>query len=107
MFSRSAAWSGTMPARYRTICRPLLCALSARPASNGWELMPSASTRFHWPAWKGAPESASPSSIEEAVGALAKLKDEGKIRQVGVSNFNVQQMQRAQSVAPITWLQPP
>ena len=63
--------------------------------------------QIHWPAWKGAPESASPGSIEEAVGELAKLKDEGKIRNIGVSNFNVQQMQRAQQLAPIASLQPP
>jgi aryl-alcohol dehydrogenase-like predicted oxidoreductase len=63
--------------------------------------------QIHWPAWKDAPESASPGSIEEAVGALAKLKDQGKIRHIGVSNFNVSQMQRAQRVASITSLQPP
>lgn len=63
--------------------------------------------QIHWPAWKGGPESASPGSIEEAVGALAKLKEQGKIRHIGVSNFNVEQMQRAQAIAPITSLQPP
>jgi aryl-alcohol dehydrogenase-like predicted oxidoreductase len=63
--------------------------------------------QIHWPAWKGAPESTSPGSIEEAVGALARLKDHGKIRHIGVSNFNVSQMQRAQKVASITSLQPP
>src|SRR5580692_4373390 len=63
--------------------------------------------QIHWPAWSGNPESASPGSIEEAVGALAELKAEGKIRHIGVSNFNAQQMQRARSVAPITSLQPP
>jgi len=63
--------------------------------------------QIHWPAWKGAPESASPGSIEEAVGALAKLKEEGKIRNIGVSNFNPQQIRRAQAVATITSLQPP
>jgi aryl-alcohol dehydrogenase-like predicted oxidoreductase len=63
--------------------------------------------QIHWPAWSGGPESASPGSIEEAVGALAKLKAEGKIRHIGVSNFNVQQMQRALQVAPIASLQPP
>src|SRR6202049_3501370 len=63
--------------------------------------------QIHWPAWSGNPESASPGSIEEAVGALAKLKAEGKIRHIGVSNFNAQQMQRALQVAPIASLQPP
>jgi hypothetical protein len=36
------------------------------------------------------PGSASPGSIEEAVGALAKLKEKGKIRHIGVSNFDEQ-----------------
>src|SRR3982074_3537312 len=51
--------------------------------------------QIHWPAWHGAPEIDSPGSIEEAVGALAKLKVEGKIRHIGVSNFDAQQMERA------------
>src|ERR1700686_4377865 len=63
--------------------------------------------QIHWPAWKGNPETASPGSIEEAVGALEKLKAQGKIRHIGVSNFNAQQMQRALGVAPIASLQPP
>ena len=63
--------------------------------------------QIHWPAWKGGPESASPGSIEEAVGAMAKLKAEGKIRHIGVSNFDAPQMQRALNVAPIASLQPP
>jgi aryl-alcohol dehydrogenase-like predicted oxidoreductase len=63
--------------------------------------------QIHWPAWEGAPENASPGSIEEAVGELAKLKAEGKIRHIGVSNFDAQQMQRALNVAPIASLQPP
>ncbi|HYZ86004.1 MAG TPA: aldo/keto reductase [Bryobacteraceae bacterium] len=62
--------------------------------------------QIQWPAWKGAPESAAPGSVEEAMGAMAKLKEQGKIRHVGVSNFNVQQLQRAQSVAPIASVQP-
>jgi aryl-alcohol dehydrogenase-like predicted oxidoreductase len=63
--------------------------------------------QIHWPAWNGNPESASPGSIEEAVGEMAKLKAEGKIRHIGVSNFNAQQMDRASHVAPIASLQPP
>ena len=63
--------------------------------------------QIHWPAWRGGPESDSPGSIEEAVGALALLQREGKIRNIGVSNFNAKQMQRALNVAAITSLQPP
>jgi aryl-alcohol dehydrogenase-like predicted oxidoreductase len=37
---------------------------------------------------------------------MAQLKAAGKIRNIGVSNFNAAQMQRAQNVAPITSLQP-
>jgi aryl-alcohol dehydrogenase-like predicted oxidoreductase len=35
------------------------------------------------------------------------LRAEGKIRHIGVSNFNTSQMQRALNIAPITSLQPP
>jgi aryl-alcohol dehydrogenase-like predicted oxidoreductase len=63
--------------------------------------------QIHWPAWKGNPESASPGSIEEAMGALEELQAEGKIRYIGVSNFNARQMQRAMKIAPIASLQPP
>jgi aryl-alcohol dehydrogenase-like predicted oxidoreductase len=63
--------------------------------------------QIHWPAWKGGPESASPGSIEEAMIEMAKLQAEGKIRNICVSNFNAQQMQRAQKIAPVASLQPP
>ncbi|MEH2066722.1 MAG: aldo/keto reductase [Nostoc sp.] len=55
--------------------------------------------QIHWP----NPDS----EIEEGWTTLAKLKDEGKVRYIGVSNFNVQQLQRAQKIAPVTSLQPP
>jgi len=38
---------------------------------------------------------------------MAKLKQEGKVRYIGVSNFDVPQMERAAKIAPITSLQPP
>jgi aryl-alcohol dehydrogenase-like predicted oxidoreductase len=63
--------------------------------------------QIHWPAWKGAPESASPGSIEEAVGALAELQQQGKIRYIGASNFDTAQLKRAFVTAPISSLQPP
>jgi aryl-alcohol dehydrogenase-like predicted oxidoreductase len=55
--------------------------------------------QIHWP----DPDP----DIEEGWAALARLKREGKVRNIGVSNFNVTQMQRAQAIAPITSLQPP
>ena len=55
--------------------------------------------QIHWP----NPEA----EIEEGWSALAKFREQGKIRHFGVSNFNVDQMKRAQKIAPITSLQPP
>jgi aryl-alcohol dehydrogenase-like predicted oxidoreductase len=55
--------------------------------------------QIHWP----NPET----EIEEGWSALARFKEQGKIRFIGVSNFNVEQMKRAQQIAPITSLQPP
>jgi aryl-alcohol dehydrogenase-like predicted oxidoreductase len=55
--------------------------------------------QIHWP--NPDPE------IEEGWEALAKFREQGKIRWIGVSNFNVEQMKRAQKIAPITSLQPP
>lgn len=55
--------------------------------------------QVHWP----NPEE----EIEEGWGALERLRQQGKIRWIGVSNFNVEQMKRALKIAPITSLQPP
>ena len=38
---------------------------------------------------------------------MAKLKKEGKVRWIGVSNFSVEEMQKCSEIAPITSLQPP
>ncbi len=55
--------------------------------------------QIHWP----KPED----EIEEAWGAIAKAIEEGKVRYGGVSNFNVEQLKRAQAIHPVTSLQPP
>ena len=55
--------------------------------------------QIHWP----HPEH----DIEEGWRTMAELKEEGLVRHIGVSNFNVEQMQRAHSIAPIESLQPP
>ncbi len=55
--------------------------------------------QIHWP----EPEE----DIEEGWSTLAELKKAGKVRWIGVSNFNADQMRRVQPIAPITSLQPP
>ncbi len=55
--------------------------------------------QIHWP----NPED----EIEEGWETLARFKEQGKVRYIGVSNFSVAQMKRAQKIAPITSLQPP
>ena len=55
--------------------------------------------QIHWP----EPDE----DIEEGWSELARLQNEGKVRYIGVSNFSVGQMKRAQAIAPITSLQPP
>ncbi len=55
--------------------------------------------QIHWP----NPEE----EIEEGWETLARLKQEGKLRWIGVSNFTSAQMERVQKIAPITSLQPP
>ncbi|HEY1217754.1 MAG TPA: aldo/keto reductase [Bryobacteraceae bacterium] len=45
--------------------------------------------------------------IEEAWTALEKLRQEGKVRWIGVSNFDAAQMERCRPIAPIASLQPP
>lgn len=57
--------------------------------------------QIHWPP---DPDS---TDLEEAWTTMADLKQEGKVRWIGVSNFNVQQLRRAQAIAPVTSLQPP
>ena len=42
---------------------------------------------------------------EESVGALKELRDEGKIRLVGVSNVSVEQLQTARDIVPVATVQ--
>ena len=43
--------------------------------------------------------------FEDSVGTLVELRDEGKIRHLGVSNVNEEQLRRAQRLAPIVSIQ--
>jgi aryl-alcohol dehydrogenase-like predicted oxidoreductase len=53
--------------------------------------------QIHWPT----------EDLEEGWGTMAQLQREGKVRWIGVSNFNVEEVRRAQAIAPVTSLQPP
>jgi aryl-alcohol dehydrogenase-like predicted oxidoreductase len=55
--------------------------------------------QIHWP----EPDE----DLEEGWETLARLKEEGKVRWIGVSNFSLAQLERARAIAPICSLQPP
>jgi aryl-alcohol dehydrogenase-like predicted oxidoreductase len=55
--------------------------------------------QIHWP----EPDE----DVEEGWAECARLKAEGKVRWIGVSNFSVAQLERARAIAPVTSLQPP
>jgi len=57
--------------------------------------------QVHWPPADNG------SGLEEAWQTLAALRKEGKVRWIGVSNFNAAQIKRAEAIAPVTSLQPP
>ncbi|MFO7957539.1 MAG: aldo/keto reductase [Candidatus Brocadiia bacterium] len=48
---------------------------------------------IHWPSTTGVP-------VSETLGTMAELREQGKVRHVGVSNFNVALMEEAQEVSP-------
>jgi len=55
--------------------------------------------QIHWP----IPDE----EVEEGWLALAELKEQGLVRHIGVSNFSVAQLERAEAIAPVETLQPP
>jgi aryl-alcohol dehydrogenase-like predicted oxidoreductase len=55
--------------------------------------------QIHWP----EPDE----QVEEGWQTMLDLKAEGKVRWVGVSNFDVGQLERAAALGPVTSLQPP
>ncbi len=54
---------------------------------------------IHWPDYN--------TSIEKALELMVKFKEEGKIRAIGVSNFNLAQIETAVKIADIAVVQPP
>jgi aryl-alcohol dehydrogenase-like predicted oxidoreductase len=56
--------------------------------------------QVHWPAGDGTP-------IEEYWGTLLDMKKEGKVRAVGLSNHDVDELDRAEAVGHVDTMQPP
>ncbi len=63
--------------------------------------------QIHWPRWGSSPAGWDPGTVEEGWGAMADLVKAGKVRYIGASNFTVDDLARAQAVAPVTSVQPP
>jgi aryl-alcohol dehydrogenase-like predicted oxidoreductase len=88
--------------------KPVVIRRNSRPESVAYELEQSLKRlgtdyidlyQVHWP------DTSTP--VEETMAALLKLKDQGKIRAIGVSNYDVAWLKRAAAVAPLASLQPP
>jgi aryl-alcohol dehydrogenase-like predicted oxidoreductase len=56
--------------------------------------------QIHWPPEDGTP-------LEDYWGELVKLRDEGKVRAIGMSNHDVKQLEQAEAVGHVDSLQPP
>ena len=89
---------------------------SLRPASIRREVEGSLSRlgvdaidlyQIHWPRWGSSPAGWDPGTVEEGWQAMADLVQAGKVRYIGASNFTVDDLQRAQAIAPVTSVQPP
>jgi len=56
--------------------------------------------QFHWPDAAGTP-------IEDSWGEMVRLAEEGKVRAIGVSNFDVPLLERCEAIRHVDSLQPP
>lgn len=60
--------------------------------------------QIHWPPGSFG---AKPVPLEEPMKALMDLKEQGKIRAIGVSNFSFDELKRVSALGPVDSLQPP
>jgi aryl-alcohol dehydrogenase-like predicted oxidoreductase len=56
--------------------------------------------QFHWPDESGTP-------VEDSWAEMIRLVDEGKVRAAGVSNFDVERLERCEAIRHVDSLQPP
>ena len=98
-FSRSASACGTRSAKFRKSLKRDSIRRECEASLRRLQVDAIDLYQIHWP----EPDE----DIEEGWETLARLKEEGKVRWIGVSNFNVAQLERCRAIAPITSLQPP
>jgi aryl-alcohol dehydrogenase-like predicted oxidoreductase len=55
--------------------------------------------QLHWPTWDDTP-------IEDSWATMAELVDAGKVRAIGLSNFDLDDLERCRAVRPVDTLQP-
>lgn len=88
--------------------RDIVIRKNAKPASIAYECEQSLRRlgidaidlyQIHWPDTSTA--------VEDSMHAMLKLKDQGKIRAIGVSNYDTSWLGRAIKAAPVASLQPP
>lgn len=88
--------------------RPIVIRRNSKPESIFYECEQSLKRlgvetidlyQIHWP------DTTTP--IEDSMAAMLKLQQQGKIRAIGVSNYDLDQLSRAKKVAPVASLQPP
>ena len=88
--------------------RDLVIRKNAKPASIFYECEQSLKRlgvdvidlyQIHWP------DVSTP--VEDSMSAMVKLKEQGKIRAIGASNYDVEWLRRAAKVAPLASDQPP
>ncbi|HWE04397.1 MAG TPA: aldo/keto reductase [Tepidisphaeraceae bacterium] len=88
--------------------RDIVIYKNAKPASVAYECEKSLKRldieeidlyQIHWP------DSSTP--VEDTMNAMVKLQKQGKIRAIGVSNYDVKWLKGAKKVAPVASLQPP
>jgi len=63
--------------------------------------------QIHWPSFAQSPEGSAAPDLEDAWHTLAEMQREGRVRRIGVSNFDAAQMERIRPIAAISSLQPP
>jgi aryl-alcohol dehydrogenase-like predicted oxidoreductase len=63
--------------------------------------------QVHWPRWPASPAGYDAGRLEDGWQAMDDLRRAGKVRYLGASNFDVDQLTRVHAVAPVTSLQPP